>query len=86
MYALQPDKGSTPFRSTNKLSMESIIECPFCTSSAMTVHERPLDLRYKDVTYTVIQYLHICEQCGEEFTTDKLDKATLSQIPGYTYK
>jgi YgiT-type zinc finger domain-containing protein len=54
-------------------------DCSFCDGKAVECIEKR-DFAYKGEVINIDQHYYKCNNCGEEFTTDKLDDKTLSNL------
>lgn len=58
--------------------MKDRIECPYGEGEAVLKKE-PQTLLYRKEKFEVIAHFYVCENCGEEFTTNEVDHITLIQ-------
>jgi YgiT-type zinc finger domain-containing protein len=56
-----------------------MIDCGLCDGKAVECIEKR-DFTYKGESLNIEQHYYKCNSCGEEFTTDKLDDKTLSNV------
>src|ERR1700739_2015590 len=58
--------------------MKEVIECPYGEGRALLT-KAPQKITFRKEEFSVTAHFYVCEDCGEEFTTNETDEITLVQ-------
>lgn len=58
--------------------MKEVMDCPYGEGKAV-LKKSPQQITFRKEVFDVVAHFYVCEDCGEEFTTNEADEITLVQ-------